>query len=149
MAQISKYRLPEKTDNEIRSLFAEVLSMLSVKADIFAFLDDFLSPTERIVLSKRITIALLLKKGYSYEAIKAALNVSAPTVADVNQKLKFSGQGYHQVLDKILRYQKISNVFDKIETIILNQLSLGSGKGSGFWKELKYKKLKDQSSKII
>lgn len=149
MAQISKYRLPEKTESEIRSLFAEVISMLSIKDDIFAFLEDFLSPTERIVLSKRITIALLLKKGYSYEAIKKVLNVSSPTVADVNQKLKFSGQGYHRVLDKILRYQKISNVFDKIETIILNQLSLGSGKGSGFWKELKHKKLKDQSSKII
>lgn len=149
MAQISKYRLPEKTQSEIRSLFAEVLSMLSFKEDIFAFLEDFLSPTERIVLSKRITIALLLKKGYAYEAIKNVLKVSSPTVADVNRKLKFSGQGYHRILDKILRYQKINNVFDKIETIILNQLSLGRGKGSSFWRDLKYKKLKDQSSKII
>ena len=36
MAQISKYRLPEKTESEILSLFAEVLAMLSIKADIFA-----------------------------------------------------------------------------------------------------------------
>ena len=57
MAQISKYKLSVKAEAEIKSLFTEIVSLLSRPEDIVAFLDDFLTPTERIVLAKRITIA--------------------------------------------------------------------------------------------
>lgn len=148
MAQISKYRLSEKEEAEIKSLFTEIISMLYNQRDIIDFLDDFLTPTERIVLSKRITIGLLLKKNCSYEVIMRTLKVSAPTVADVSLKLKYAGKGYHRVLDKILKEQKIKRIFDKIESIALEALTIGRGKGTGFWRDLKYKK-QQSATKII
>jgi len=148
MSQVSKYQLSKQVEEEIKSVFAETLSLLSNKEDIFAFTDDFLSPTERIMLSKRIAIAMMLKKGYNYEIIKDILKVSQATIASVNLKLKYTGKGYHQVLDRILRQQKINAIFDKIETVILNQLSIGRGKGSSFWQELKRKKQLQKSSMI-
>ena len=148
MAQISKYRLSEKAEAEIKSLFTEIVSLLSRPEDIIFFLDDFLTPTERIVLSKRITVALLLKKGCSYEMIMRTLKVSAPTVADVSLKLKYSGKGYHRVLDKILSQQKINKVFDQIENLALNALTVGRGKGTSFWRDLKIKK-QQSTTKII
>ncbi len=148
MAQISKYKLSAKTEAEIKSLFTEVVSLLSRPEDITAFLADFLTPTEIIVLSKRITIALLLKQGYSYEAIMHTLKVSAPTVSGVSLKLKYSGKGYHQILDKILSQQKIKKVFDQIENTALNALTLGRGKGTSFWRDLKLKK-QQSTTKII
>ena len=148
MAQISKYRLSEKAEAEIKSLFTEIVSLLSRPEDIIFFLDDFLTPTERIVLSKRITVALLLKKGCSYEMIMRTLKVSAPTVADVSLKLKYSGKGYHRILDKILAQQKIKGIFDKIENFGLEVLTLGRGKGTGLWYNLKIKK-QQAATKII
>lgn len=148
MAQVSKYRLSQKEEAEIKSLFAEVVSLLYRQQDITAFLDDFLTPTERIVLSKRITVALLLKKGCSYETIMKTLKISAPTVADVSLKLKYAGKGYHQVLDKILREQKIKSIFDKVENLALDALTVGRGKGTGFWRDLKIKK-RQSATKII
>lgn len=148
MAQVSKYRLSEKESAEIKSLFTEVVSLLSNPSDIVDFLDDFLTPTEMIVLSKRITVALLLKKDCPYEFIMRTLKVSAPTVADVSLKLKYSGKGYRKILDRILAEQKIKTIFDKIEKFALEALTIGRGKGTGFYYDLKMKKLKS-ATKII
>ncbi|MEK7622494.1 MAG: YerC/YecD family TrpR-related protein [Patescibacteria group bacterium] len=148
MAQISKYKLSVKAEAEIKSLFTEIVSLLSRPEDIVAFLDDFLTPTERIVLAKRITIAFLLKQGCSYETIMHTLKVSAPTISDVSLKLKYSGKGYHQILDKILAQKKIKKVFDQIENLALNALTVGRGKGTSFWRDLKIKK-QQSLTKII
>ena len=149
MSQVSRYFLADKVKQEINSIFLETLSLLYKHEDILLFLKDFLSPTERIVLSKRITIALMLKQGYNYEAIKKLIKVSQATIADVNRKLKYSGQGYHKVLDRILREQKIKSIFDKIENFALDALTVGRGKGTGFWREIKAKKQQSSTSKII
>ncbi|MDZ4229321.1 MAG: Trp family transcriptional regulator, partial [Patescibacteria group bacterium] len=143
-----KYRLFEKAEAEIKSLFTEIIALLSRPQDIADFLDDFLTPTERIVLSKRITVALLLKQGCSYEVIMKTLKVSAPTVANVSLKLKYSGKGYHRILDKILAQQKIKGIFDKIENFGLEVLTIGRGKGTGVWYDLKIKK-QQAATKII
>lgn len=148
MAQISKYQLSAKAQAEIKLIFTEIVSLLSRPEDIVTFFDDFLTPTERIVLSKRITIALLLKQGCSYETIMHTLKVSAPTISDVSLKLKYSGKGYHQILDKILSQQKIKKVFDQIENLALNALTVGKGKGTSFWRDLKIKK-QQSTTKII
>lgn len=148
MAQISKYLLSKQAEAEIKSLFTEVISLLSQPEEIVTFLSDFLTPTEIIVLSKRITIALLLKQSCSYEVIIHTLKVSAPTISDVSLKLKYSGKGYHQILDKILAQQKIKKVFDQIENLALNALTVGRGKGTAFWRDLKIKK-QQSTTKII
>lgn len=148
MAQVSKYLISDKIQQEIKSIFSETISLLNNQDEIVDFLEDFLSPTERIVLSKRITIALMLKKNYSYEMIKKLIKVSQPTVAAVNLKLKYSGKGYHRVLDKMITDQKINHIFNQIESFILNTLSTGKGKGSGVWREIR-KKHQQSTSSII
>lgn len=148
MAQVSKYLVSDKIQQKIKSIFSETISLLSDKAEIVNFLEDFLSPTERIVLSKRITIALMLKKGYSYEMIKKLIKVSQPTVAAVNLKLKYSGKGYNQVLDRMIVNQKIDNIFNQIESFILNTLARGHGKGTSVWKEIRNKHQQATSSII-
>ena len=149
MAQISKYRLFEKAEAEIKSLFTEIIALLSHPQDIADFLDDFLTPTERIVLSKRITVALLLKQGYSYEVIIKTLKVSAPTIADISLKLKYSGKGYHKILDRILAQKKIKGIFNTIENFGLEVLTIGRGKGTSVWHDLKVKKQQASRTSII
>jgi TrpR-related protein YerC/YecD len=148
MAQVSRYLMSDKIKTEINSLFWETISRLDDQTDIADFLEDFLSPTERTVLSKRLAIALMLKKDYSYQAIKKLLKVSQSTIADVNLKLKYSGKGYHKILDKVLKEQKINKIFDAIENFALKALTIGKGKGTGFWFDMKLKKQRETSSII-
>jgi len=168
MTQVSKYLLSDKVKQEINSIFLETISLLYKKEDIVSFLEDFLSPTERIVLSKRITIALMLKKGYSFVMIKKLIKVSQSTIAGVNLKLKYTGKGYNKVLDKMIADKKINHIFNQIEKFVLSALTIkrsitfliksknlflsaltiGKGKGTGVWFDLKVKKQQETSSII-
>lgn len=136
MTKVSKYRINEKVEKQIRDIFAEIISQLSGKENVFTFFDDFLTETEKIVLSKRIAIAFMLKKNYSYEIIKSVLKVSQSTISIINLKLKYSGKGYHKILDKILLQEKIKAGIDQVENFILETLARGRGKGTGFWKNI-------------
>jgi len=148
MTQVSKYLLSDKVKQEINSIFLETISLLSKKEDIVSFLEDFLSPTERIVLSKRITIALMLRKGYRFEMIKKLIKVSQSTIAGVNLKLKYTGKGYQRILDRMLLDQKIAGIFNSIEKFILSALTIGKGKGTGIWFDRKIKRQRETSSII-
>ncbi len=74
------------------------------------------------MLAKRFAIALLLIKGYNYEAIKEILKVSQETIARVNLSLNYRGDGYRKVINEILVNEKLEHVFDKIEEILINSL---------------------------
>ena len=80
------------------------------------FLQDILSPTEKIMIAKRLAIASLLSKNYDYEAIKNLLKVSQGTIAKVALTLKFN-KGYKIVIDKIQRSEAMKEFWQSIERI--------------------------------
>jgi len=88
MPLVSKRLLNKRVEERVNELFHQTISYLNSKEDIEDFLDDFLSPVEKIMLAKRISIALLLAKGYTYNIICELLKVTPPTVASVNIKLR-------------------------------------------------------------
>lgn len=148
MAQVSRYPVRQEVYEQIFTLLLRVVSESRPKEKATHLLDDLLTPTEKIVLAKRLGIALLLAKGYSYEEIEKILRVSKPTIATVNMTLKYKGRGYKSFVEKILREQKFRKAWEKIEDLVLGALS--HGKGSGSWrylhKEIKKKRWKKKTS---
>lgn len=136
MAQVSKYPLREDIYQRIISIFLKTLINIREEKEALQFITDFLSPTEKIMLAKRLAIALLLKKGCNYGQIKDILRVSQGTISGVNAFLRYSGKGYHQILDKIISDEKMDEFWDKVEKTILNSLP-DKGKGAAFWRYLK------------
>ena len=110
------------------ALFFKSLAKLSSPAEIQKFLFDLLGPVERTMLAKRLAIALLLGKGYSYESIKNVLHVSQETIARVNIALNHQGEGYQMVIRRALRAEKIDDLFDKIEDATITLLPASSVK---------------------
>lgn len=135
MAQVSKYPISQAVYEQIYELLLKVISDSRSNDESKELLDDLLTPTEKIVLAKRLAIALLLMKKYTYENIKKILRVSQPTIALVNITLRYKGRGYKQFTDKILREEKIRKIWEKIEDSVLSTMS--HGKGSGPWRYLK------------
>jgi TrpR-related protein YerC/YecD len=106
MAQVSKRLLQKEVENRILDLFWESLASLPNNSKVSLFLEDLLSPTEKLMLSKRLAIAFMLIKGYDYTTINERLKVSNPTIWAVKNSLRYKGKGYNSVIKHIMSKEK-------------------------------------------
>ncbi|GIW57450.1 MAG: hypothetical protein KatS3mg083_395 [Candidatus Dojkabacteria bacterium] len=118
MTQISRYPVTTTVNKQILQLFRNAISSLKQSDEIDDFLEDFLSPVEKIMLAKRLAIAVMLAKGYDYQSIKAILHVTPSTIASVSIRLKYAGKGYKKTVEKILQEGKINDFWQKVDLII-------------------------------
>jgi len=115
MTQVSHRYLPPKVAGQIFDMFLSILSSLPSASITSNFIEDLLSPTEQIMLGKRLSIAYMLKKGYSQRNICNILKVSLATVSKISLTLKKGNNGYDAVIQRMLRVQKISDFFLKLD----------------------------------
>lgn len=136
MAQVSKYPIRDDVAKRIFQIFIKTLIAVKKEEDAYDLMEDFFSPTEQIMLAKRLSIAFLLEKGYDYRSIRTILRVSSPTIASVNLSLKYKGKGYKNVINKILKEEEIRRFLEN-SVIKLLSLPAKSPKGGGTWRYLK------------
>ena len=115
MTQVSRRYLPPKVSSQIFDMFLSTLTSLSSASAVSSFIEDLLSPTEQIMLGKRLAIAYMLKKGYTHRDIVNTLKVGLATVNKVSLTLKLKGNGYENVINHMLKVQKISDFFLKLD----------------------------------
>ena len=137
MTQISKYPISAAVEKRIFEIFFGSIVHLNNTTDVSQFLDDFLTPTEKMMLAKRLAVAVLLTKGYEYREIRKTLRVSFPMIANVNIWLKYKGKGYQKVIEKILREEKIEEFWQKIDDVITNVVPPGHTNWS-YWRSKKW-----------
>ncbi len=82
---------------EVDALLDVVVS-LDDPDDMFAFLEDLLTPREIQDLAQRFHVAQLLDSGESYALIQERTGASATTIARVSKALHFGSGGYARVL---------------------------------------------------
>lgn len=135
MAQISKYLISKDVYERVFDLFLKTISSLGTKNQTSKFLDGFITPTEKIMLSKRLAIGILLAKGYQYREISKILKVSLGTIGTMGQNYKYQ-PGFRSVVRKVLEDEKIEDFWLKIGEVVASVGAVG-GKGSGAWIDLK------------
>jgi uncharacterized protein YerC len=94
--QISAKNLTRSTESGIVNQLYSLLADLRTRAEVKAFLNDFLSETEQTVFAKRLAIAQLLTEGKSYKEIKASLKVSSATISSVAELIDKPGMALAQ-----------------------------------------------------
>lgn len=119
MPQVSRYPLSKDIETRMFNLFWKSLARLSSPEKIKQFLDDLLSPVEKTMLAKRLSIALLLTKDYDYESIKRVLKVSNDTIAKVKIWLLHGGEGYKMVIGELLKDEKMKEFWQKVEDTLI------------------------------
>lgn len=117
MAQVSRVPLRKEISRRVFEIFLETIADLKKPQEVGEFIDEFLSDTERTVLAKRLSIAVLLAKGYDYDSIRQILKVSPPTIAAVNNAMRKKGHGYQRVLARILAAEETRQLWLDIEEI--------------------------------
>lgn len=139
MTQVSKYPISKAVEKRIFEIFFQTVVNLRNTIDVASFLEDFLTPTEKMMLAKRLAVAVMLAKGYEYRAIRKTLRVSFPMIASVNLWLKYKGKGYQKVIDWILREEKIDEFWQRIDDV-LGDLVPPKGQNWSYWRKERWKK---------
>jgi uncharacterized protein YerC len=146
MSQVSKYPIQKEVYDEIFDTFLQTIASLKTKNEVLEFFDEFLTPTEKIMFSKRLAVGLLIAGGYNYRDVMDLLKMSTGTVSLVSSFYKY-GKGYKKVIDKIKTDKEIIEFLRLIGEKI-SALGTFGGKGSSSWRVIN-KELKTRKSKLL
>lgn len=136
MTQVSKYPISKAIADRIFEVFLKAIVDIRSKEEADQFISDLLTPTEKVMLAKRLAIAFLLEKGYEYRTIQKIIRVSAPTITAVNIARQYGSKGYKKLIRKILKEEKLMKLLDEAITKLL-AMPAGLEKGRGVWSYLK------------
>lgn len=114
MTQMSRNPIHKDVYYSIRDDLIWILGALRSREETKAFFYDFFTKTERVMFSKRLAIALMLHKNYTYDQIKFILHVSTSTINRAMNWLDAGGTGVTRVLDKLILEEKMDAFWDKI-----------------------------------
>lgn len=128
MAQVSRKYLSGETQRRIVSLFLSSVALSSSEKETASFIDGLLTPTEKIMLAKRFSIAFMLLNGYDYQTICDTLKVTTGTVGDVSLMLKIRGNGIRKIVSKIKRNETMRKIWGEIKDGIDELFASAPGK---------------------
>lgn len=103
MPQVSKNPVPKETERKIKKAFTRAFVDIRSEREMERYIFDLLTPTERIMLAKRLAIAALLIEGLPYHQIAEGLKVSTSTIGRVKLWLRTAGGGYRLVIERMGR----------------------------------------------
>jgi len=145
MAQVSKYRLRKEIEERMYEVFLDSIGMVQNRQQVIKLIDDLLTQTEKTMLAKRLSIALLLMKQYQYRSIAQLLHVSFGTVNRVGRMLESGSGGYSMVLSVLLKQEKNISFLNKIDDV-LAEIFKPYHRNLGDWRKRRWEeKIKSQS----
>lgn len=118
MTQVSRHQLQPEMTELIYSELCGFVSLISTSSGFREFFNDFLTPTEKIMLSKRFMIMVLLMRGQTVEHIKDTLFVSNSAVMSVSSWLKNASPSTKKTLNTLDMQKDWQKFFDQIETVL-------------------------------
>jgi uncharacterized protein YerC len=119
MGRVSKKPLHPKVRMEISQIIIRGFSKIIDEGDMAKLLRDLLTPSEKIMLGKRLMAAILLERGYSYTAISMLLKLTPGTINVVRRELDKGGEGYRIVVRLLERKEsKLEKIFEKIDALL-------------------------------
>ncbi len=104
MTQVSKRQLGKNLEEKVYTTFWSTVAMIDKEDEAAAFFNELFTKAERINFAKRLSIAILLYKGYDWRQIRDILKVSVGTIAKISNKVNNEGFGVY--FAKIERAQK-------------------------------------------
>lgn len=98
--------------------FCQFITLIPAASAFQDFFNDFLTPTEKIMLSKRFMIMVLLMRGQKIEQIKDTLFVSNSAVMSVSSWLKNASPATKKALSLLDLKKDWQKFFDLIESVL-------------------------------
>jgi uncharacterized protein YerC len=131
MTRISRKRLKKEAYLQIHDRFIRTIIELKKMKEGRLFLNELLTPAERIMLAKRLAIIVMLLENISFYRIYKTLKVSPSTVARIWRKLR-SGE-FSYIKTVMSKKKNREAVWQELEVLIRFGLP---PMGRGRWKWL-------------
>lgn len=145
MTRISKKPIKEKLLTKIYKLFYEVFSRYEGQEDFLLIMDDILSPTEKIMLAKRLAIIYLLIKKVDYRDIADTLKVSTATILFYSTRFYKRNSRVVNIINKMLGKEKALNFLDDF----FANFMIRPGVHIGHWQLYRDHQLKQERRKVL
>lgn len=147
MTQVSRVPLNKEIEKRVYEVLLESIAVARTHETVNKLLDDLLSPTERLMIAKRLSIALLLMKHYDQRKISQWLNVSLGTVSKVSLALQKGNGGYQSVIGSILKKEELKAFIQKIDDAMADFFPPPVGRDWSHWRRSRWEaKMKDKKA---
>ncbi|HTE49114.1 MAG TPA: Trp family transcriptional regulator [Candidatus Paceibacterota bacterium] len=130
MPHISSKKLEKEHQKKLFDEFSAALEKSAKKSWVKIFLNDFLTPTEKIMLAKRFAVIYFLSKDIPSSYISEALGMSPATISRMSVKYEIGK--YSSLLKAIEKENK--DIWGILEKILRAGLPPRAGRGR--WKFL-------------
>jgi uncharacterized protein YerC len=119
MPRISRRYLNQDIETHLCDILWEYFARLRSHDSVKESIDSLLSETEKIMIAKRLAIAVLLSRGYTFDIIDDKLKVSKATIAGVHHQITSGASGYRKAVEEVERMCKLEASNDSIEEFLL------------------------------
>lgn len=123
MPQVSRRPLSREAEEKIYTSFYKAIGLIG-EDEARLFVGDLLTRTERIMLPKRLAIAILLTRGENYNSIRDALKVTQTTIASVSKTLELS-EGLRKAIKKLEKSETWRSWWQDVESLLYRLSSPG------------------------
>ena len=137
MTQVSRIPLRKEVEKRVYEVLMTSIAQAKTPDTVRRLVDDLLSPSERLMLAKRLAIALLLLNKYDQRVISRWLRVSLGTVSKVSLTLQTGKGGYQAVIGSILRKEAFRDFLQKIDDALANLLP-PAGRNWSHWRRTRW-----------
>ncbi len=146
MPQISRWKLKPEVWDQIFNILIKAIRRTRKKDKAELFLNFLLTPTEQKMVAKRLTAALMLQKGATYDEIHLAIHLSPSTIAKVKYNLEVYPE-YKIIVERLLEDELFKKAFLKFAKAYGKFFSIG--KGGNFWYEVSKSAEKKIKNKVF
>ncbi len=142
MTRISKKFIKEEIILKLYRLFFEVFSRSNDQQSFLSLIDDILSPTEKIMIAKRLGMIYLLIKGVDFRTIAETLKVSTATVLFYSVVYKEKKVQTTKLIEQMLKKEKVLNFLEDLFTDLTIHPGIYIGHHKLKWEHEKKKEMR-------
>ena len=109
MPHVSRYKLSKKAEEELVKNLNFALTHIGDGDEMVSFLNSLLTSTEKVMLSKRLALIILIDEGLDDSKIADILHMTVNTVAKMRMFYELKGQGFKIALKKLEEKKQLEN----------------------------------------
>lgn len=115
MGRVSKRTINTHLQQEVENQLSTFLASVNNKQEVAAFLREFLTPEEKIMLGKRLILFMMLHKNLTSAQIYSSLHFSYETVRWYRELFQTKSELFRKHIQRLITRERNKELWKKIE----------------------------------
>lgn len=128
MPHLSKQKLDPNIEKQLKESLTDIISHLDTMPDSEKFLESVLSETERLMISKRIAVAFLLRHNIEPKIIGDTLKLTPETILRHRLWFELHKDGFDVIFDRMEKIREKKAIKDILYQILDYAIKTGGGR---------------------